>query len=131
MTYPTVVCYTVREEVERCSRWVMGRGKVTFIYLLVSVCKDVFELCTWTTSDLYSFLDSGFAPNFRPNRFYKTKGIKEALWQIKRKRSSLPVDVRGLNTPLLELLSMSPSLRYATFCEFWSDTNLSSIERGH
>ena len=69
--------------------------------------RNVFETRTSTGSGLYSFMGSCFAQIYGQIAFVSlwalSKPNLEALWQIKRERGSLPVDVRRSKTPLLKL----------------------------
>ena len=71
-------------------------------YVLVSLCKDVFERRTSTGSGLFSFLDGIFAQIFGQivSLIVETLGNTNLVASrgLKIKKTSLPVDVRPLKT---------------------------------
>ena len=70
--------------------------------------KDVFELRTSTRSELFLFLGSDFTQSSIKSSFMRLQTLTntnlEALWQIKRERGLLPVDVRCSISPFMSLL---------------------------
>ena len=76
-------------------------------WLLVSLSKDVLEGRTLSGSAVFSFLGNDFAQIFGQIVLIRLKALSnpnlEALWQIKRERDSLPLDVRRSKTLLLPI----------------------------
>ena len=102
-------------------------GEAPSKWLLVSLSKDVLEGRKLRGSAVFSFLGNDFAQIFGQIVLMRLKALSnpnlKALWQIKRERDSLPLDVRrsktlylpiyknGRRVELVQKLTMSEAAR--------------------
>ena len=94
---------------------------VTF-EIIGNLSNDVFKRHTSTGSDLFSFLDDGFAQIFsqivsiRVKKLSKTNFISSR--HIKKEKALVPVDVRRSKTPLLKLPVLGTHICLTPSCDF-------------